>query len=106
MTNSAAGNSVLDIEIPEGDLVDYSTGVSQNGGKEELFLKLLEKYFVGLDVSVGKLEDAYAPREAHSLTCSSPYVAVMRVSKAALHVQVAAEQLLGDQHDPTMYDQS
>ncbi|KAF0698636.1 Aste57867_10730 [Aphanomyces stellatus] len=113
MMNSAAGNSVLDIEIPEGDPVDYSTGVSQCGGNEELFLKLLEKYFVGLDVSVGKLEDAYAARdlqvlrrEAHSLKGSSAYVAAMRVSKAAFRVQVAAEQLLGDQHDPTMYDQS
>ncbi|RHY97462.1 hypothetical protein DYB37_007594 [Aphanomyces astaci] len=93
-------SSVMDIEIPDGDPVDYSTGVSQCGGNEDLFLKLLEKYYLGLDAAMHKLEKAHhnqdvavVRRDAHSLKGSSAYVAAMRVSKAAFRVQVAAEHV-------------
>ncbi|CAK4620801.1 unnamed protein product [Aphanomyces euteiches] len=109
----ASTNSVMEIEIPLGDPVDYTTGVSQCGGNEELFMNLLEKYYVGLDGAIMKLTEAHhkkdlqtVRREAHSLKGSSAYVAAMRVSKAAFRVQVAAEQLLGDLHDTSIYEAS
>ncbi|OQS02902.1 hybrid signal transduction histidine kinase [Thraustotheca clavata] len=102
--------AVLEIEIPEGDPVDYSLGVSQCGGNEELFISLLGKYSLGLDIAVHRLDEAYNSkdlyalrREAHSLKGSSAYVAAMRVSKAAYRVQVCAEQMLTDQPDMQLY---
>ncbi|KAF0739769.1 hypothetical protein Ae201684_004660 [Aphanomyces euteiches] len=76
-------------------------------------MNLLEKYYVGLDGAIMKLTEAHhkkdlqtVRREAHSLKGSSAYVAAMRVSKAAFRVQVAAEQLLGDLHDTSIYEAS
>ncbi|KAG6603026.1 Histidine kinase A bacterial sensor protein [Phytophthora cinnamomi] len=88
------------IVIPEGDPVDYSLGVQQCGGHEELFLSLLEKFTVSCEAIMSRILAAYEQgdipvtrRESHSLKGSSAYVAAMRVSKAAFRVQVACEQL-------------
>ncbi|KUF77975.1 Histidine kinase A bacterial sensor protein [Phytophthora nicotianae] len=88
------------IVIPEGDPVDYSLGVQQCGGHEELFLSLLEKFTVSCEAIMSRVLAAYEQgditvtrRESHSLKGSSAYVAAMRVSKAAFRVQVACEQL-------------
>uniref|UniRef100_A0AAV1UGF4 histidine kinase n=1 Tax=Peronospora matthiolae TaxID=2874970 RepID=A0AAV1UGF4_9STRA len=88
------------IDIPEGDPVDYSLGVEQCGGHEELFLGLLEKFTVSCDAIMSRIVAAYdrddiaiTRRESHSLKGSSAYVAAMRVSKAAFRVQTACEQL-------------
>ncbi|KAE9353805.1 hypothetical protein PR003_g3681 [Phytophthora rubi] len=88
------------IAIPEGDPVDYSLGVQQCGGHEELFLSLLEKFTVSCEAIMSRILAAYeqgdivvARRESHSLKGSSAYVAAIRVSKAAFRVQVACEQL-------------
>ncbi|OWZ20877.1 Histidine kinase A [Phytophthora megakarya] len=88
------------IAIPEGDPVDYSLGVQQCGGQEELFLSLLEKFTVSCEAIMSRILVAYEQgdiqvtrRESHSLKGSSAYVAAMRVSKAAFRVQVACEQL-------------
>uniref|UniRef100_M4BMP0 HPt domain-containing protein n=1 Tax=Hyaloperonospora arabidopsidis (strain Emoy2) TaxID=559515 RepID=M4BMP0_HYAAE len=88
------------IDIPEGDPVDYSLGVEQCGGHEELFLGLLEKFTVSCDAIMSRIVAAYdrddiaiTRRESHSLKGSSAYVAAMRVSKASFRVQTACEQL-------------
>ncbi|GMG16051.1 unnamed protein product [Phytophthora fragariaefolia] len=88
------------IAIPEGDPVDYSLGVQQCGGHEELFLSLLEKFTVSCEAIMSRILAAYEQgdtavtrRESHSLKGSSAYVAAMRVSKAAFRVQVACERL-------------
>lgn len=88
------------IAIPEGDPVDYSLGVQQCGGHEELFMSLLEKFTVSCEAIMSRILAAYGQgdiavtrRESHSLKGSSAYVAAMRVSKAAFRVQVACEQL-------------
>ncbi|KAG7386711.1 hypothetical protein PHYPSEUDO_015391 [Phytophthora pseudosyringae] len=88
------------IVIPEGDPVDYSLGVQQCGGHEELFLSLLEKFTVSCEAIMSRILVAYEQgditvtrRESHSLKGSSAYVAAIRVSKAAFRVQVACEQL-------------
>ncbi|GMF34333.1 unnamed protein product [Phytophthora lilii] len=88
------------IAIPEGDPVDYSLGVQQCGGHEELFLSLLEKFTVSCENIMSRIlaaheqgDIAVTRRESHSLKGSSAYVAAMRVSKAAFRVQVACEQL-------------
>ncbi|KAJ0412268.1 hypothetical protein ATCC90586_006654 [Pythium insidiosum] len=64
--------------IPEGDPVNYALGVQQCDGQEELFVNLLEKFAMGCDNSVAKIETAYQQRdivvmrrEAHSLKGSS-----------------------------------
>ncbi|RLN96596.1 hypothetical protein BBJ28_00000139 [Nothophytophthora sp. Chile5] len=88
------------IVIPEGDPVDYSLGVQQCGGREELFLSLLEKFTVSCEAIMARILAAHEQhnldvtrREAHSLKGSSAYVAALRVSKAAFRVQVACERL-------------
>ncbi|CAI5730934.1 unnamed protein product [Peronospora destructor] len=88
------------IVIPEGDPVDYSLGVEQCGGHEELFLSLLEKFTVSCDTIMSRIVAAYdqddiavTRRESHSLKGSSAYVAAVRVSKAAFRVQTACEKL-------------
>ncbi|KAI9913170.1 hypothetical protein PsorP6_005036 [Peronosclerospora sorghi] len=88
------------VVIPEGDPVDYSLGVAQCGGHEELFLSLLEKFTVSCDAIMSRIVAAYdedniavTRRESHSLKGSSAYVAAMRVSKTAFRVQIACEQL-------------
>ncbi|EQC37442.1 hypothetical protein SDRG_05045 [Saprolegnia diclina VS20] len=107
---NVTSSAVLEIAIPEGDPVDYSLGVSQCGGNEELFINLLGKYAMGLDIALHRLDEAYSSqdlyglrREAHSLKGSSAYVAAMRVSKAAYRVQVCAEQMLSDQPDINLF---
>ncbi|CAH0516926.1 unnamed protein product, partial [Peronospora belbahrii] len=94
------------IIIPEGDPVDYSLGVEQCGGHEELFLSLLEKFTVSCDAIMSRIVAAYnegniavTRRESHSLKGSSAYVAAMRVSKAAFRVQIACEQLQQQQSE-------
>eukprot|EP00644_Phytophthora_capsici_P009706 jgi/Phyca11/535407/estExt2_fgenesh1_pg.C_PHYCAscaffold_350068 len=101
--SDAAMRATMDpasIVIPEGDPVDYSRGVQQCGGSEELFLSLLEKFTVSCEAIMSRVLAAYEQgdigvtrRESHSLKGSSAYVAAMRVSKAAFRVQVACEQL-------------
>ncbi|RLN74284.1 hypothetical protein BBJ28_00006235, partial [Nothophytophthora sp. Chile5] len=88
------------IVIPEGDPVDYSLGVQQCGGREELFLSLLEKFTVSCEGIMARILAAHEQhnldvtrREAHSLKGSSAYVAALRVSKAAFRVQIACERL-------------
>ncbi|KDO22082.1 hypothetical protein SPRG_12068 [Saprolegnia parasitica CBS 223.65] len=107
---NVTSSAVLAIEMPDGDPVDYSLGVSQCGGNEELFINLLGKYAMGLDIALHRLDEAYSSqdlyglrREAHSLKGSSAYVAAMRVSKAAYRVQVCAEQMLSDQPDINLF---
>jgi CheY-like chemotaxis protein/HPt (histidine-containing phosphotransfer) domain-containing protein len=107
-------NSVV---IPEGDPVDYSLGVQQCGGHEELFLSLLEKFTVSCEAIMSRIVAAYEQgdivvtrRESHSLKGSSAYVAAIRVSKAAFRVQIACEQLqqcqaeVGDQQPTALAD--
>ncbi|KAG7385185.1 kinase-regulated stress-responsive transcription factor skn7 [Phytophthora boehmeriae] len=91
----------MSIEIPEGDPVNYSLGVEQCGGQEELFLTLLEKFATTSEEITKRVVDAHqsndfdtARREAHSLKGSSAYVAALRVSKSAFRVQVAFEHVL------------
>lgn len=105
------------IVIPEGDPVDYSLGVQQCGGQEELFLSLLEKFTVSCEAIMSRILVAHEQgdvtvtrRESHSLKGSSAYVAAMRVSKAAFRVQVACEQLqqcqleMGTEQQPALAD--
>jgi HPt (histidine-containing phosphotransfer) domain-containing protein len=94
----------LGIPIPEGDPVNYSLGVDQCGGKEELFLNLLEKFALGCDSAMARILAAsekndiiLARREAHSLKGSSAYAAALRVSKSAFRVQIACDRLLESQ---------
>ncbi|GLE00420.1 hypothetical protein PINS_up009177 [Pythium insidiosum] len=101
----------MDIEIPEGDPVNYALGVQQCDGQEELFVNLLEKFAMGCDNTVSKIESAYQQRdivvmrrEAHSLKGSSAYVAALRVSKSAFRVQVACERIMD--HQTNSVDQS
>jgi PAS domain S-box-containing protein len=103
----AASSSTMDplgIPIPEGDPVNYSLGVDQCGGKEELFLNLLEKFALGCDSAMARILAAsekndiiLARREAHSLKGSSAYAAALRVSKSAFRVQIACDRLLESQ---------
>ncbi|KAF1792428.1 PAS fold [Phytophthora cactorum] len=94
----------MSIEIPEGDPVNYSLGVDQCGGHEELFLTLLEKFATTSEAIMTRVIEAHerndfviARREAHSLKGSSAYVAALRVSKCAFRVQVAYEHLMAQQ---------
>ncbi|KAF4315585.1 hypothetical protein G195_010639 [Phytophthora kernoviae 00238/432] len=94
----------MSIEIPEGDPVNYSLGVEQCGGQEELFLTLLEKFATTSEEITKRVIDAHqcndfdtARREAHSLKGSSAYVAALRVSKSAFRVQVAFEHVISKQ---------
>ncbi|KAL3667057.1 hypothetical protein V7S43_007999 [Phytophthora oleae] len=94
----------MSIEIPEGDPVNYSLGVDQCGGQEELFLTLLEKFATtseSITTGVFKAHErndfVTARREAHSLKGSSAYVAALRLSKCAFRVQVAYEHLMAQQ---------
>ncbi|KAG3163272.1 hypothetical protein PI126_g5616 [Phytophthora idaei] len=94
----------MSIEIPEGDPVNYSLGVDQCGGHEELFLTLLEKFATTSEAIMTRVIEAnerndfvIARREAHSLKGSSAYVAALRVSKCAFRVQVAYEHLMAQQ---------
>ncbi|ETN12516.1 hypothetical protein, variant [Phytophthora nicotianae INRA-310] len=94
----------MSIEIPEGDPVNYSLGVDQCGGHEELFLTLLEKFATTSEAITNRVMEAHerndfvtARREAHSLKGSSAYVAALRVSKCAFRVQVAYEHLMAQQ---------
>ncbi|CAI5702505.1 unnamed protein product [Peronospora effusa] len=94
----------MSIEIPEGDPVNYSLGVDQCGGHEELFLTLLEKFATTSEAITSRIVKAHerndfatARREAHSLKGSSAYVAALRVSKCAFRVQVAYEYLTAQQ---------
>ncbi|KAF1331143.1 Hybrid signal transduction histidine, partial [Globisporangium splendens] len=91
----------MNIVIPEGDPVNYSLGVEQCGGREELFLNLLEKFALGCESSMARILSAHESndivltrREAHSLKGSSAYAAALRVSKSAYRVQVACDRLL------------
>ncbi|KAE9106896.1 hypothetical protein PF010_g12463 [Phytophthora fragariae] len=94
----------MSIEIPEGDPVNYSLGVEQCGGHEELFMTLLEKFSTTSEAIASRVVEAHerndfvtARREAHSLKGSSAYVAALRVSKCAFRVQVAYEHLMAQQ---------
>ncbi|CAI5730918.1 unnamed protein product [Peronospora destructor] len=94
----------MSIEIPEGDPVNYSRGVDQCGGHEELFLTLLEKFATTSEAITSRVVKAHerndfatARREAHSLKGSSAYVAALRVSKCAFRVEVAYEHLMAQQ---------
>ncbi|KAG7377265.1 kinase-regulated stress-responsive transcription factor skn7 [Phytophthora pseudosyringae] len=94
----------MSIEIPEGDPVNYTLGVDQCGGHEELFLSLLEKFATTSEGITSRVVKAHerndfvtARREAHSLKGSSAYVAALRVSKSAFRVQVAYEHLMAQQ---------
>ncbi|RLN45555.1 hypothetical protein BBJ29_007234, partial [Phytophthora kernoviae] len=94
----------MSIKIPEGDPVNYSLGVEQCGGQEELFLTLLEKFATTSEEITRRVIDAHqcndfdtARREAHSLKGSSAYVAALRVSKSAFRVQVAFEHVISKQ---------
>lgn len=96
----------MSIEIPIGDPVNYSLGVDQCGGHEELFLTLLEKFATTSEAITSRVVNAHerndfatARREAHSLKGSSAYVAALRVSKCAFRVQVAYEHLMAQQAD-------
>jgi len=90
------------IEIPAGDPVNYSLGVTQCGEREELFLSLLEKFATNNCETImeriveahGRFDLTVLRREAHSLKGSAAYVAALRVSKAAFRVQVACELAL------------
>jgi HPt (histidine-containing phosphotransfer) domain-containing protein len=97
----------LDVVIPEGDPVNYALGVEQCGGREELFLNLLEKFALGCEKIVERIDSAYVNgnyeimrREAHSLKGSSAYVAALRVSKSAFRVQLACERILENRKQP------
>ncbi|GMF34340.1 unnamed protein product [Phytophthora lilii] len=103
---SAVSHSIdpMSIEIPEGDPVNFSLGVEQCGGHEELFLTLLEKFATTSEAITSRVVEAHerndfvtARREAHSLKGSSAYVAALRVSKCAFRVQVAYEHLMAQQ---------
>lgn len=94
----------MSIEIPEGDPVNYSLGVEQCGGHEELFMTLLEKFATTSEAITSRVVEAHerndfvtARRETHSLKGSSAYVAALRVSKCAFRVQVAYEHLMAQQ---------
>eukprot|EP00644_Phytophthora_capsici_P009732 jgi/Phyca11/118185/e_gw1.35.65.1 len=94
----------MSIEIPEGDPVNYTLGVDQCGGHEELFLTLLEKFATTSESITTRVIEAHehndfvtARREAHSLKGSSAYVAALRLSKCAFRVQVAYEHLIAQQ---------
>ncbi|TDH67282.1 hypothetical protein CCR75_003116 [Bremia lactucae] len=92
------------IEIPTGDPINYTLGVDQCGGQEELFLTLLKKFTTTSEAITSRIEKAHeirdfptARREAHSLKGSSAYVAALRMSKCAFRVQVAYENLMAQQ---------
>ncbi|CAH0487064.1 unnamed protein product [Peronospora farinosa] len=114
-TESVTARVTIDptnIVIPEGDPVDYSLGVEQCGGHEELFLSLLEKFTVSCDTIMSRIVAAYdqddisvTRRESHSLKGSSAYVAAMRVSKAAFRVQTACEKLQQRQSEAGTHQQ-
>ncbi|GMF60753.1 unnamed protein product [Phytophthora fragariaefolia] len=94
----------MSIEIPEGDPVNFSLGVEQCGGHEELFMTLLEKFASTSEAISSRVVKAHerndfitARREAHSLKGSSAYVAALRLSKCAFRVQVAYEHLMAQQ---------
>ncbi|KAG6602932.1 histidine kinase A two component receptor [Phytophthora cinnamomi] len=103
---SAVSHSIdpMSIEIPEGDPVNFSVGVDQCGGHEELFMTLLEKFATTSEAITLRVVQAHesndfvtARREAHSLKGSSAYVAALRLSKCAFRVQVAYEHLMAQQ---------
>ncbi|TMW62673.1 hypothetical protein Poli38472_005291 [Pythium oligandrum] len=101
---STSSMSPFEVHIPEGDPVNYALGVDQCGGSEELFQNLLEKFAMGCEAAMGRIESAYMrrdivlmKRESHSLKGSSAYVAAMRVSKSAFRVQIACERILDHQ---------
>ncbi|TYZ64002.1 hypothetical protein PybrP1_004137 [[Pythium] brassicae (nom. inval.)] len=94
----------MTVAIPEGDPVNYSLGVEQCGGREELFLNLLEKFAQGCDGAMLRLQSAYESndivltrREAHSMKGSSAYAAALRLSRAAFRVQIACDQFVESQ---------
>ncbi|CEG42450.1 hybrid signal transduction histidine [Plasmopara halstedii] len=94
----------MTIKIPEGDPVNYTLGVDQCGGHEELFLTLLKKFATTSEAITSRVMKAHelndfvtARREAHSLKGSSAYVAALRMSKCAFRVQVAFEHLMAQQ---------
>nr|CCA21451.1 hybrid signal transduction histidine kinase putative [Albugo laibachii Nc14] len=91
----------LDISIPEGDPINYALGVEQCGGHEDLFVNLLEKFWVNCDQIMTRIESSYQSRDflliqrdAHTLKGSSAYVAALRISKVAFRLQVACEHAI------------
>lgn len=98
-TSSTAMNPT-DIVIPEGDPVNFALGVDQCGGREDLFVSLLEKFALGCGNTMAKILEAHEQknivvlrRESHSLKGASSYVAALRLSKSAFRVQIACERL-------------
>lgn len=98
--DSPASTSIdpLDITIPEGDPINYALGVEQCGGHEDLFVNLLEKFWVNCDQIMSRIELSYhsrdfslIQRDAHTLKGSSAYVAALRISTVAFRLQVACE---------------
>ncbi|TMW62665.1 hypothetical protein Poli38472_005283 [Pythium oligandrum] len=90
-----------EVVIPDGDPVNYTLGVDQCGGNENLFFSLLEKYASVIEEYMRRIEGAFIShdyvvlrREAHSLKGSSAYVAAMRMSKAAFRLQLASERVM------------
>ncbi|GAB9468817.1 Hybrid signal transduction histidine kinase [Globisporangium polare] len=111
VTSSSTTVDPLGIAIPEGDPVNYSLGVEQCGGREELFLNLLEKFALGCDSAMARILAAadendiiLARREAHSLKGSSAYAAALRVSKSAFRVQIACDRLVESQGGAEAFD--